>query len=796
MMISIDSWVEAALDTDSTELARLIAGLPRSGGQSEAASLARDSVLEQRVYALLAVANEHSAGGDPELAAALAISGIRFCEHSYALHGPGKMNTFLFGAGQFAMDAHRAYDRLGRRDEQLAVIENALEWLKARNAEERYLVDLRFARIEALFVRGRLEQAREYLEAEAAAGYGTHPLFSLLDHQIRSRLVSATERKDTRPIEEQTATGDQQNIQAAIKAMSAIAPEFSELLQQLGMQVDSQREVLSTGESIERASNEYQKLGRFMEEMAGGSGPQFRLTTTIHQALAMLAEPQQGHNPTTLDQLRQALEAVQQEAIGLELEDTVVDTLWPLYLCYKRLVRFDKALAMLRLIRAWVTERRVMIQDPLKRAGILKQYPYLYVELGARLIERNDSAELLSVIEEAKGRALADMLAIEANRQGLLVTPESPAAWLPELMARLGSHYVTYLVDDEVTYAVCVTKEGRLHSARLSIGAKLIDELRESLDPSRWGKRTAGIYAPPTPNDVPQQLSPLVGWLGELVDTGILGEGDHICYSPDDLLHLVPLHYVDFRGAPLVKFFSVSRTHSAALLYHFSQKPVSRPTHYVAVKVPRADEARGNPEKVAKLGRAPDWLENGPLPGARIENEKADLPTLALQNLKDAVVHFATHGCFPQVEPADPFRGSGLVLSKNGSLPQDEKHCGLFSPERMIEPGSPFKFDGSHVSLQACVSGLSEEGVGGDALGPEWSLLMAGARSVLSTHWNVLDESSAAFCIRFYEEWLLKGLSRAQAWRNSVLSLTDGNKVFDGDQAYHWAAFSLAGDWR
>ena len=144
----------------------------------------------------------------------------------------------------------------------------------------------------------------------------------------------------------------------------------------------------------------------------------------------------------------------------------------------------------------------------------------------------------------------------------------------------------------------------------------------------------------------------------------------------------------------------------------------------------------------------------------------------------------------------DPSRGSGLVLSKNGQLPQDAKRSGLLSPERIIERGSPFEFDGSHVTLQACVSGLSEEGVGGDLLGPEWSLLMGGARSVLSTHWNIPVESSADFSIRFYEEWLLSGLSRAQAWRNAILSQMHDNKAFEGEQAYHWAAFSLAGDWR
>lgn len=795
MKISIDSWVDAALDADSAKLAQLIADLPPSGIQSMAASLAQGSALESRVYALRSVSQDHSVGGDPELAAALATVGIRFCKRSYALYGPGEADTFVFGVRQFAIDAHRAYDRMGRRDDQLNVVEDALEWLEAHGTEERHLTDLRFARVEALIEQGQLEEARKRLDTEAAVGNIGHPLFGLLHQRISSRLISATERRDDRSIEEQIADERQQTLKSAIEGLSSIAPEFAGLLKELGAQVDKQREVLPPSESITRDSNMYQQLGHFMESIAGGSGNQIRLNTVIQQASAVLADPKRGYDSASLDQARQSLEAVRQEAIEVGLEDTAIDTLWPLYICFKRLERYDEGLDTLQSIRPWVSERRALIQDPLKRAGISKQYPHLYVELGARLIERGDSAELLSAIEEAKGRALADMLAVEAHQEGLLIAPELAASWLPELMTKLDSHYVTFLADEDVTYAVCVTREGSLSSARLSLGTKLIDELRDALDPSRWGKKTTGFFA--APDDVAQQLSPLIDWLGELVDAGTLREGDHICYSPDDLLHLVPLHYVDFRGAPFVKFVSLSRTHSATLLHYFAQKADSRPTHYIAVKVPLADEAENDPDKVVKLGRVPGWLDSGPLLGKRLDDEKADLPALASQDLMGAVVHFATHGYFPRPEEATaPFRGSGVVLSENGQLPQDAKRGGLLSPERIIEQGSPFEFDGSHVSLQACVSGLSEEGVGGDALGLEWSLLMAGARSVLSTHWNIPVEGSADFCIRFYEEWLLNGLSRAQAWRNAVLSQLDDNKAFEGEQAYHWAAFSLAGDWR
>lgn len=810
MNFTIDLWVEAALNVDSTELARRIAdlpppvslplpdnlaftrqfvGLPPSAPpQVVAVSLAQRSSPEWRVYAIKLISHPHSIGGATELGLDLALVGIRFCKRSYELHGPGAMNSFVFGVAQFALDAHRAYDRLERRVDQLAVVEDALEWLKSRDAEEQYIIDLRFARVEALIALGRLEEAQMGLDVEADAGTN-HPLFGLLNQQISSRLISNTEIKDERSTEKQVAEQLRQSRDSAIEAFTSIAPEYAELLESPDENVV---EALSPGESTAIDSREYQRLGRFM---GATESDQFRLNSNIVEAWGLMADPQRGHDPELIKQAVQSLEAVWKEAVQIGLGDTAVDTWWALYIFYKRLGRYDEALGRLQSLRSWINKRRTLIRDPLKRAGFSKQHPHLYLELAARLFDRGDSAELLSAIEEAKGRALTDMLAVGAQREGVLITPESVKTWLPELMIKLNSHYVTYLIADDITYAVCVTKEGGLHSACLPIGDKHITELRANLAPSTWGKKITSLFA--APDDVAQQLSPLTNWLGELVDAGIMKEGDHVCYSPHKLLYLVPLHYVEFRGAPLVKLVSLSRTHSAALLHYFTQKEELRPTHYIAVKIPLADEAQNNPDKISKLGRVSDWLENGPLPGRRLDNEKADIAALALQNTIGAVVHFATHGYFPKPgEATDPYRGSGVIISRKGRLPQDAIHGGLLSPERVIEQGSPFKFDGSHVSLQACVSGLAEEGVGGDALGLEWALLMAGARSVLSTHWNIPVDSSADFCIHFYEDWLLNGLSRAQAWRNAVLSQMGTNSIFNGDQAYRWAAFSLAGDWR
>jgi CHAT domain-containing protein len=102
------------------------------------------------------------------------------------------------------------------------------------------------------------------------------------------------------------------------------------------------------------------------------------------------------------------------------------------------------------------------------------------------------------------------------------------------------------------------------------------------------------------------------------------------------------------------------------------------------------------------------------------------------------------------------------------------------------------------VTLNACSSGLQGERNAGDELdGFARALLLAGARSVLLTLWNVDQISSSEFLARFYERWLdpRSGVSK---WR----ALHETQKAFLAERhdylrhPYHWAPFTLLGDWR
>lgn len=796
-MINTEFWIEAAFDRQANTLAALIARLPPSASQQQAIGLALNPDLESRVYALRLVSQEHAVGGEPQTALALALAGMQFCTGCYEQYGPGMANSFAFGVGQFASDAHRIYDRLSRHQEQVAIVDQAIAWLQAIGTHPRDLTDLRFLRIEALIECGALEQASAALASEATQGNTNHHLYNLLKQRLDERLISAMTLPDQHPIEGRAGGNSKVVLRNAIDSITTLLPRFGAMGAQLRKLLENEPGALSPKDAINRANRGYEQLAAFLNEQAGGDGGKHQLNAVIQRAAALLADEQQGKNPTQLRLARQALEQVQHQAQAQGFVDTVEDTLWPLYLCQKRLDDVTAAITTLQEIRGYIHLHRARIMDPLKRAGIAQKYPYLYIELCSMLIKTGDHHEMLSIIEEAKGRALADKLAIDAHREDLPWPSGSAAQWLPQYVTDLRVHYLSYLMDSDCTYAVFVGKDGSLHAAVLPFGETALHALRRSLDPAYWGKNK-GVFGR-HPDDIPQRLAPLLSWLKPLVENDLLQTGDHVCFAPEGLLHLVPFQYIDFQGAPFVALCSISRCHCAAMLWHATHLPSVTPAHVVAVAVPTATEVTKRPDKVAALGRVPEWLARQ-RDAIVLKHADADLSSLARQQLHDSIIHFATHGYIPDYDSHEkqknPYHASGLLLAYNGRLPKDGTKGVQLTPERVLEPGNPFNFADSHITLQACVSGLSEEGVGGDALGLEWSFLMAGARSILSTHWYVNVEASTEFSIRFYDHWLNQGQSRASAWRKAMLSLMDTTAPFKGANAYHWAPFSLSGDWR
>ena len=74
----------------------------------------------------------------------------------------------------------------------------------------------------------------------------------------------------------------------------------------------------------------------------------------------------------------------------------------------------------------------------------------------------------------------------------------------------------------------------------------------------------------------------------------------------------------------------------------------------------------------------------------------------------------------------------------------------------------------------------------------------AGARTVISSLWNVRDESTSELMKSFYERYLIEGKSKLEALRGAQLEMLHRNRMLNEGNGLPstWGAFVLSGDWR
>jgi CHAT domain-containing protein len=95
------------------------------------------------------------------------------------------------------------------------------------------------------------------------------------------------------------------------------------------------------------------------------------------------------------------------------------------------------------------------------------------------------------------------------------------------------------------------------------------------------------------------------------------------------------------------------------------------------------------------------------------------------------------------------------------------------------------------VILSACDSGTGEVKIGEGVMSLRRAFLIAGAQSVLASHWNINDKATSQVMTEFMSRWRT-GKPRATAWREAQLSLLRSR---DFSNPYYWSAFTLTGQW-
>ena len=95
------------------------------------------------------------------------------------------------------------------------------------------------------------------------------------------------------------------------------------------------------------------------------------------------------------------------------------------------------------------------------------------------------------------------------------------------------------------------------------------------------------------------------------------------------------------------------------------------------------------------------------------------------------------------------------------------------------------------VILSACDSGSGEVKIGEGVMSLCRAFRIAGAQTVLASHWAVSDKATSELMTEFMRRWRA-GESRANAWHNAQLTLLHSK---DFSNPYFWAAFTLTGQW-
>jgi CHAT domain-containing protein len=268
----------------------------------------------------------------------------------------------------------------------------------------------------------------------------------------------------------------------------------------------------------------------------------------------------------------------------------------------------------------------------------------------------------------------------------------------------------------------------------------------------------------------------------EGVDTICIVPHGHLFYLPFHALRLASGKYV-IEDRPLVYAPS-----AALMMYARLHRKASKPSRFVGFGTGKVDDPparrQGFEDEAHAISALPLWKEQEALTGVSASGR-----AFLTRSVDADVVHCACHGYF---DARDPF-GSGLLLSDGEQLPALPTNGETVNPfilsARDIAAAT---IDADLVYLSACVSGRHDIRPGDEILGLVRALIRAGAASIIASLWPIAAWASTRQLMEtFYTRWLVDGLPKAQSMQAAQIETM---KRYP--HPYHWAPFSLLGDWR
>jgi len=141
-------------------------------------------------------------------------------------------------------------------------------------------------------------------------------------------------------------------------------------------------------------------------------------------------------------------------------------------------------------------------------------------------------------------------------------------------------------------------------------------------------------------------------------------------------------------------------------------------------------------------------------------------------------IHIAAHGVHDDENP----KYSGLLLGRD----ENDNEDGILQAHEIF----PLNLNADLVTLSSCFSGFGEIDPNEGNMGIYRSFLIAGAKSVIISLWNVEDESTSLLFNKFYEH-LKDGKSKSESLRMAKMYLKNETKF---THPFYWAPFILMGE--
>jgi len=424
-----------------------------------------------------------------------------------------------------------------------------------------------------------------------------------------------------------------------------------------------------------------------------------------------------------------------------------------------------------------------------------------YIDLSFRLLADSHDDRYASLIysaaESAKARSFVKFM---QRRKSLSPTVAESLENLQKSILDSHSALLEYFLGSSASYLISVTGTTvRIYQlpAQRDLADALMGFLNYCESPRMdriFGDRAASrLYS--------KLLAPAIAELPELVDRLVI--------IPDGILYKLPFEALRADNSDsnnseyLVEKYAISYAPSAgALKILLDQKrPASYRRELLAFgepnlpKILSSKSGAATPADIFRMSLSSDGYRIPAIPYSRREvkdigklfvSGRADLflgnsarKTL-LKNVKPGdyrIVHIACHAVSDDI---DPYR-SAVFFSSSDSGSDD----GLLRLEEMYD----LRLGCDLVVLSACQTGTGPIITNEGALGLPRVFFYSGARSVVSSIWNIEDKSASKFMLGFYKR-LLDGQTSAQALRSTKMEFIRSGY----SHPFYWSPFILTGD--